>query len=470
MGWSAKFGAGLLAALASGAVPGRAQDVGTTPPAPNVAPEPAQAPAGLWPAVDDLRDRLEADGWLIQGQFTGIYQGHGRFKSPYTGADSLTSDTRPRETLSFGPLIGRRLWDGAALYFGPEFDQGFGLNSTVGAAAFPNGEAFRAGTKDPRLNYERLFIRQYIGFGGAQETIERDQLQFEDTVDIDRLTLTLGKVSVWDLFDDNKYSHDPRTQFMNWALMAAGAIDFAADAKGYTDGLGLDYNQRDWAARWGIFQVAARPNSKAIDEHVLDGWQMLGELEQRFALFDRPGRVRELAMLDRTHAIVYSAFAGLAPVNAGDPLYQARRYRENYGIELNLEQELAADVGLFGRLSWNPGRVQEYMFTEVDRSASLGVSIKGLRWGRPDDTVGLGGVLNGLSENHRSFLAAGNTGFIVGDGQLNYAAEQVIESYYSFQLLPGTAFSFDYQFLNNPGYNADRGPVSVFAVRFHAEY
>jgi len=460
--------AAVLAALGL-ATPGRAKEPVTEAPA-AAAAAPADSGGGLWPAADALRERLAADGWLIQGQLTGIYQGHPRFGSPYVGGASMTSDLRPRETLSFGPLIGRRLWQGAALYFNPEFDQGFGLNSAVGMAGFPNGEAFRSGTTAPRMNYQRLFIRQYINLGGPQEAIERDQLQFEDTVDVDRLTLTAGKVSVWDLFDDNRYSHDPRTQFMNWSLMAAGAIDFAADAKGYTTGIGADWNWREGAARLGFFQVSKRPNSKPLDDHVFEGFQLLGELEQRFALGARPGRLRELAMVDRTHAIVYGAFGDVAPISAADPLYQARRYRENYGLELNGEQELADDLGAFARLSWNPGRVQEYMFTEIDRSLALGLSLKGLRWRRPDDTVGFAWAFNGLSQNHRTFLANGNLGFITGDGRLNYEAEKVMETYYSLQILPGVAFTLDYQLALAPAYNSDRGPISLFAVRFHAEY
>jgi high affinity Mn2+ porin len=431
---------------------------------------PALFETGLWPEVDDARDALEADGWLVQGQFTYIHQGHPRFRSPYEGENSLTRGKRTRETMSFGALLGRKLWDGAGVYFNPEFTQGFGLNSTTGVAGFPNGEAFRAGTTEPRINYPRLFVRQVIGFGGEQETIERDQLQFADTVDIHRLTITAGKLSVFDLFDDNRYSHDPRTQFMNWALMDAGAIDFAADAKGQTLGIALDYNQEDWAARLGAFQVAKRANSKPLDDHVRDGWQMLAELEQRFTLGDRPGRLRELAMVDRTRAIRYGAFPGLAPVQADDLLPGFRRYRMNYGFALNLEQELTDELGVFSRLSWNPGDVQQFMFTEIDRSASLGLSLSGLRWGRPQDTVGLAGVVNALTDAHRRYYAAGNFGFILGDGRLNYATEQIVELYYDLRIRRGVHLTADYQLVNNPGYNADRGPVSIFAVRFHVEY
>jgi high affinity Mn2+ porin len=157
-------------------------------------------------------------------------------------------------------------------------------------------------------------------------------------------------------------------------------------------------------------------------------------------------------------------------VNAADPLPGFRRYRPNFGFGLNLEQELTDDLGLFARASWNPGQAQEFMFTEIDRHASLGLSLTGTRWGRPQDTIGLAGMVNGLSEHHQAFLAAGNTGFIVGDGALNYATEQIIETYYDWTLFKGASVALDYQFIDNPGYNADRGPVSIFGVRLHAEF
>jgi high affinity Mn2+ porin len=435
-------------------------------------PQPGDTPSplSLLDTLNQARDALEADGWLLHGQFTNIAQGHPRFRSPYTGADSLTPGARVRETTSFGPVVGRRLWDGAEIYVNPEFDQGFGLNSSTGIAAFPNNEAFRVGKTDPVLTVPRLFIRQVIGLGGPSEHLDADQLQFADTVDVERITITAGKISIWDLFDDNRYAHDARTQFLNWALVGNGAIDFAADARGFTDGVAVEYNNAGWAARAGIFQVAKSPNFKKLDDHVLDGYQALAELEERYTLFERPGRLRELAMVDRTRSITYGTFGSLAPVNAADALPGFRRYRIAFGLGLNLEQELTDDLGAFARVGWNPGLVQEFMYTEIDQHASAGLSLKGARWGRPDDTVGLAGLVNALSDHHRAFYTAGNIGFIVGDGRLNYATEQIIESYYDFSLFKGASIALDYQFVNNPGYNADRGPVSIFGVRVHAEF
>ena len=434
----------------------------------------ADEPGSIASIAENLsqqRDDLEADGWLVHGQFTIIDQFHPSFRSPYQGPDSLTPGAAGRETITFGPVFGRRLWDGAELYINPEWDQGFGLNSSTGSAGVPNNEAFRVGKTDPILTIPRLFVRQVIGLGGAQEQLDADALQFAELVDVERITITAGKISVWDLFDDNRYAHDARTQFLNWALVGNGAVDFAADARGFTDGVAVEYNSAGWALRSGIFQVAKFVNGKQLDTELNNGWQALTELEERFKLFDRPGKLRALAMVDRTNAIDYQAsYGGLGPVNAADPLPGFRRYRPSFGFGLNLEQELTDDLGLFARASWNPGQVQEFMYTEIDRHASLGLSLMGTRWGRPSDTVGLAGMVNGLSDRHREFLEAGNTGFIVGDGALNYATEQIIETYYDWALFKGASIALDYQFIDNPGYNADRGPVSVIGVRLHAEF
>ena len=147
-----------------------------------------------------------------------------------------------------------------------------------------------------------------------------------------------------------------------------------------------------------------------------------------------------------------------------------RGQRPKYGFYVNLEQAINKDVGVFARASWNDGRNEILSFTDVDRSLSGGVSIKGSRWGRSDDTFGLGAAINGQSNPHRAFLAAGGLGLIIGDGKLNYRKEKILETYYAYKIDKWTTLTFDYQFFVDPAYNADRGPVSVFAARLHAEF
>jgi high affinity Mn2+ porin len=333
---------------------------------------------------------------------------------------------------------------------------------------FPNGEAFRLGTDVPNVNIPRLFIRQVIGFGGEQENVEDDALDLAGKQDVSRLTLTLGKFSVKDVFDNNAYANDPRTQFMNWALMANEAWDYPADALGYITGLAAELNRPQWTARYGFFQMPAGANGVALDQHFLDAWGMVAELERRYALNDHPGAVRFLAYLNRAHMGSYQeAVNNAAPVA---DIEATRAYRCKYGFGLNLEQELVKNVGCFTRLGWSDGHSEAWVFSDVDYTATAGLSIKGASWGRPDDTFGLAGVLNGLSHVHQEFFEAGGTGILAGDGALNYGWEKILESYYDFKIWKTIHTAVDYQFITDPAFNRDRGPVSVFAARLHWEF
>jgi high affinity Mn2+ porin len=140
-------------------------------------------------------------------------------------------------------------------------------------------------------------------------------------------------------------------------------------------------------------------------------------------------------------------------------------YRMKHMLALNVEQALTDDLGVFARLSWNDGRTQNWMYTEMDRAISGGLSLRGLRWNRPDDTVGLAGNIGWISEGRRRYLEAGGIGFITGDGRLNYAPEWITEAYYDMRVAPGFNVALNYQLVVNPAYNADRGPVNVFALR-----
>ena len=161
-------------------------------------------------------------------------------------------------------------------------------------------------------------------------------------------------------------------------------------------------------------------------------------------------------------------FAG----DASDALASLRNtYRNRTGVSLNLEQQLTETMGMFVRAGWADGDIEPWDFTDVDRTVSGGVSINGKNWGRPDDTIGVAGIINGLAPNHIAYFAAGGLGILVGDGALpNYGLEQIVEAYYSYAITDSTKVTFDYQFIANPGYNADRGPVNVFAGRFHTVF
>ena len=110
-----------------------------------------------------------------------------------------------------------------------------------------------------------------------------------------RITLTLGKISVKDIFDNNAYANDPRTQFMNWALMANEAWDYPADSLGYETGFAAELNEPDWTARYGFFQMPRSSNGMAQDTHYLEAWGMVTEFERRYTMNGHPGAVRLLA-------------------------------------------------------------------------------------------------------------------------------------------------------------------------------
>jgi high affinity Mn2+ porin len=420
--------------------------------------------------------------WNWHVQNTEIMQGYPAFSSKYSGPNSLPSGGEGRESVSLDLMAGVRLWAGAEAHIDGMMWQGFGLNNTLGVDGFPNGEAFRLGTAVPNGTLSRLFIRQTIGFGGDQEDVPDDQLTLAGKQDVSRLTLTLGRFSAKDIFDNNAYANDPRTQFLNWSLMANEAWDYPADAIGYTTGLAMELNQPKWTLRYGFFQMPRFANSltgddrllkwpfddSAQDGPLLDAWGMVTEFERRYTLKDHPGTVRLLAYLNRANMGSYQDALN-NPIRPAD-ITASAAFRYKYGFGLNVEQEIANNVGVFSRLGWSDGQNQGWVFSDVDYTATAGLSIKGAAWQRPDDTFGLAGVLNGISKVHQEFLAAGGTGILAGDGNLNYGWEKILETYYDFKIWKTVHAALDYQFITDPAFNQDRGPVSVFGGRFHWEF
>jgi high affinity Mn2+ porin len=426
----------------------------------------APTPSAAKPGPEELP---EGEDWSLHFQATSVYQGYPGFNSPFEGPQSLSGNTQFRETLSATGFLGRRLpWSGGEFYFNPEINQGFGLQHTLGLAGFPNGEAQKAAALAPVFDPARLFIRQVFGLGGEQETLEPRPNQLGKTVDIARITVTFGKLAITDIFDNNAYSHDPRTQFFNWALMDGGAYDYAADQKGYSEGGVIELNQKSWALRSGYFLVPNVSNVSDFDKRIFRTGGYNTELETRYDVLSQPGKFRILGFAN--NAVAGSYAKTLENPAFGTDIAQTRRIRTKYGFVLNLEQALNDDLGVFSRYSWNDGREEIVSFTDIDRSFSAGMSLKGTSWGRRDDVVGIAGVVNMLTNVHRDFLAAGGLGIIIGDGRLNYAPESIIEAYYDYRIIEPLSFTVDYQFVDNPAYNQDRGPVNIFAARLHIEF
>jgi high affinity Mn2+ porin len=428
-------------------------------------------PANAAPMATKAPAVPDPDWVNFHGQMTFLEQAYPAFRSPYQGQNSLPGGGQGRETSDASLIVGVRLWKGAEMWINPEIDQGFGLANTLGVAGFTSGEAYKVGQTYPYARLPRAFIRQTIDLGGDSEKVEAGATQFAGSQTANRLVLTAGKLSVVDIFDTNKYAHDPRSDFMNWAIVDTGTFDYAADAWGYTYGAAAEWYVADWAVRAGVFDLSVVPNSADLDP-TFKQFQSVGEIERRYQLWGHPGEIHITGFLTRGRMGTFADAIALAAITGGPAdITAVRRYQSRGGISMNIEQEITSDVGAFVRAGWADGTKEPYEFTDIDRTVAGGVVIAGKQWGRPDDTIGVAGVINGIAPVHQAFFNAGGLGILVGDGQLPHPGlEQIFETYYSYALNAWMRVSVDYQFVANPGYNTDRGPANVFAGRFHAAF
>ena len=417
------------------------------------------------------------DIFSVHGQATFVEQAYPAFHSPYEGPNSLTGGAQAKQTFDATLSIGVKLWQGAEFWANPEIDQGFGLSDTHGVAGYLSAEAYKIGSSTPYARLQRAFVRQTINLGGQTENVDDDFYQFKGTRSTDRLVLTVGRFGVNDIFDTNRYANSPKSDFLNWSLVNTGTFDYAADAWGYNLGAAAEWYTGPWTLRAGLFDLSRTPTGgvsplgPALDP-TFQQFSLLGEIERRYELWGQPGKIKITGFLNRGSAGNYADAVALAAAT-GMPadITAVRAYTSRPGISLNLEQQVIENVGVFLRAGWADGNIEPWDFTDIDRTVSGGVSIGGKSWGRPDDTIGIAGVVNGISSAHVAFLNAGGLGILIGDGQLtNYSLEKIFEAYYSIALNTSTRLAFDYQFIANPGYNADRGPANVFAARAHWQF
>jgi high affinity Mn2+ porin len=421
--------------------------------------------------ASDEAQQVSPENWAIHEQATNTWLLQPAFRSPYQGPQSLSPAENGRETVDLTLYAGVRPWQGAEFWFNPEIDQGFGLSDTFGVAGYPSGEAYKLGATDPYFIIQRAFLRQTVDLGGASEKLDPDLNQLGGTQTANRLVFTIGKYSIVDIFDTNKYAHDPRNDFLNWSIIDQGAFDYAANAWGYTYGGAVEWYQDWWTVRVGVFDLSTAPNGVNLSPGVKQG-QFVTELEERHNLWGQPGKLKFLYWLSWGNLGTYAEALALAASTGQTPsTADVRSFRTKDGVGLNLEQQLTTDLGVFARASLSQGDVEEVDFTDINQSISAGLSLAGSRWGRSDDTVGLAGSVNRISHDGKLYLAAGGLGGIIGDGQLpNAGPEQIVEAYYSLAAFSVAHFTADYQFINNPAYNRDRGPVSIVGLRLHLQY
>lgn len=407
--------------------------------------------------------------WSLHGQMTFVDQYHPAFRSAYHANNSMDSGSRGNETFDATLFAGVRLWPGGELYANLEVDQGFGLSNTLGAAGYVSGEAYKVGKSVPYLRLQRLFFRQSFDLGGETQPVADDANQIAGTQTADNLVITAGKYSVTDIFDTNSYAHDPKGDFLNWSVIDSGAFDYAADAWGYSYGLTAELTQGRWTLRSGLFNLSRVPNTTAL-QRGFGQFELVGEVEERHSLWGEAGKLKLLGFLNRGRMGDYGAAILATHASAGTPdITSVRQYASRPGIAINAEQALSGLLGGFVRLSWNDGSKEAYEFTEINRSIAAGLALKGSGWGRDNDTVGIAGIINQISDAAQSYFAAGGMGILIGDGHLQrYGSERIGELYYNATLTQWLNASVDYQLIVNPAYNRERGPVSVLGFRLHA--
>ncbi|MBO9619573.1 MAG: carbohydrate porin [Niabella sp.] len=425
------------------------------------------------------QEEKKVSKWTAHFQSTIIAQKHSGFKALYSGENSLADSAEPAATsLTATLFLGRKLWKGASVYVNPEVSGGKGLSFAQGVAGALNGETYRVGEVAPTVFIARAYLQQHIPIGNTTyERVQDDVNQVTELVPTSRITISAGKFAISDFYDDNAYSKDPRTQFLNWSVWANGAWDYPANTRGYTEGVVVELIKPKWAIRASTVAVPRIANFHLMEYKITKAHSETVEFEHKHSINGHPGNTA--LTISNTFSQAPSYADGLKALQTGDTalLNVIRGKQEHYayggkklGIGLNIAQEVANGVGVFSRIGWNDGKDASWAFTEIDRTVTAGLSASGVRWKRSGDIWGLSGALNGISKPHRDFLKAGGYGFIIGDGNLNYGSEGIIETYYSAQFTKFLWVTFDYQFVNHPGYNKDRGPVHAFALRGHIAF
>ena len=427
-------------------------------------------------AQDADSDKVEE---FSQSRYQSTYntQQHPSFAAAGSGLNSMGPGAEKMFTFSLTGHWGKRLESGAELYMNAELASGTPFSGNlVGLGGFTNGEITRAAGTTPKPYLQRLFVRQTWNQGGEREWLASDFNQMARGVDKNRFVLTAGNFSSLDVFDDNAYAKDPRTQFMNWSHWTYSSYDYAADARGFGWGVAGEWYRADWVYRLGRMSGPKRPNELQVDWDLLHHYGDQFEVEHAHSLAGQPGKVRVLAWRNRAVTASFNdATQYLQSYPGTDPqsFFQVRNGEKiKYGLGLNLEQAVSDDVGVFLRAMKADGRTETYAFTEVDASLSAGALIKGHLWGRAADTVGVAYMNNQLSNERRAFLQAGGVSYFIGDGagHFRYGAERGVEVFYNLGIGKHLWMTADYQRIENPAYNMLRGPVNVYALRVHTEF
>lgn len=414
--------------------------------------------------------------FMLRGQSTYINQHKPAFSSALPdGPNSLSKSTESSYTWTNTLFFGWRPQADLELYFVPEMNTGIAFSALQGMGGFTNGEVTRSSGSKPSFYRQKLFLRKTWNEGDLTEVVEADTDQLKGLVSRNRWVMTAGNFSNLDVFDDNAFAKDPRTQFMNWGNMSYAAYDYAADARGYGWGLALEWYKENWALRLSRMTGPKLPNALPVDFQIGKHFGDQFEVERTHYLMNQMGKARVIVWHDRANLANFNDALAYGLANPSQTNHQwivdvRNGEKDKYGLGLNLEQSISSNLGLFARAMRTDGKTETYAFTEVDDSLSLGAVMNGSSWGRGLDAVGVSYMQNRLSKDRQSYLRAGGISFFIGDGYLVYKPETILEAYYSIGLSQKTALTFDVQSIQNPAYNALRGPVLVTGFRLHTEF
>ena len=410
--------------------------------------------------------------YSLHFQTTFIPQYHFDFKAAYSGDNSLITSEPIRASISGTAFLNYKPFKHTYLIFNPEAAGGKGLSKTLGIAGFPNGEVYRVGDPKPKPFIARLYVEQRFPLSKRMEKVEDDINQLAETTNKDYLSVIVGKFSLTDFFDDSQISHDPRSQFMNWSLMGNGAWDYPANTRGYTMGAVVQAVYKDWAFRTAITTVPIEANGPELQFKFGKAMGLVWEIEKSH-LFQKDdthfSMVHAGVFWNKAHMGNYQQSITTAGTGIPD-VTDSRIYgRDKWGYYFSIDNHFG-NIHHFLKTSWNDGKNETWAFTEIDKSITTGFQFDGNSWKRKNDKLAFAFVSNGLSNDHKNYLAKGGYGFLIGDGKLNYGNEHILEAYYAFNIYKKLFISPDYQFITNPGYNKDRGPVHILALRLHMEW
>ena len=457
------------------------------PPAPPTQPEavaaPPPTPEAPQPADPLMFPHSQTAPYYVAGQLNIIFQAHGPFHSPYLGPNSLLPRGEYKSSLVGTLFTGFELLRNPSHHLDAIYDEesagGRGISEALGLAGFTNLDVVRNPTLGPVPYLARVQLHQTIGLSSKLVGADRGPFSLATETPERRIELRVGKMGLPDTFDLNSIGTDSHLQFLNWTTDNNGAWDYAADTRGYTYGAIAEYDDKDVSARYGLALMPKIANDINLDWDLRRASGQNVEFEWRHGLLGSllpPGRmgvVRVLSYINHAHMGLYrdAVKAYLAGATATPEITSVEKFGAvKYGFGLNAEQEMTDNLRVFGRFGWNEGQHESFAYTEVDQTVDFGADYAGKRWGRDNDKLGVAFDSNAIKRDHQEYLKLGGLGFLLGDGRLNYAREDILEGYYNLHAWRGVYYALDAQFIEHPGYNQDRGPVLVESVRMHVDF